>query len=49
MLDDMTPDQGQYAGLDKDANEDGVVTPDEKYSTRPYNIFSTALSPFRHP
>ncbi|MCP9751474.1 hypothetical protein EGI32_10890, partial [Ferruginibacter sp. HRS2-29] len=50
MLDDMTPDEGQYARLDLDLDDDNIINPGEpfnddygryeKYSNRPWNIFN---------
>ncbi len=54
MLDDMTPDQGQYARLNFDLNGDDIISPTffdensgmyETNTTRPFNIFSEAQTP----
>ncbi|MGC4102993.1 DUF6443 domain-containing protein [Ferruginibacter sp.] len=49
MLEDMTPDRGQYARLNFDLNEDGVIDPNAPFNeeadmyesnmNKPYNIF----------
>ncbi|MET0392034.1 MAG: RHS repeat-associated core domain-containing protein, partial [Chitinophagaceae bacterium] len=59
MLNDMTPDQGQYATLDTDLNEDGFITGSIDYtddyteyemnSNRPYNIFNKTWNHYRDP
>jgi hypothetical protein len=56
MMDDMTPDYGQYARLDIDLNGNGI--PEDLYlsgygryeisTTRDYNIFNPAYSPLRY-
>jgi hypothetical protein len=55
MLEDMTPDQGQYARLNADLNENGVLenylSDYDRYEmaeTQPYNIFNLSYSPQRY-
>jgi YD repeat-containing protein len=53
MLDDMTPEEGQYARLNTDLDEDGIFGGyladfgrHEAAELQPYNIFSTSNSAF---
>ena len=57
MMDDMTPDQGQYARLNLDVNDDGIFqteyNPDydrfEISEQKDYNIFKTEFSNYKKP